>query len=154
MIASAKPANGKPKAKTKTKPAPKPLKSEQTSLRALADQTDALARPRITVPDANSDVDGDVNLAVKGQVNILGAGYVLEVYDGETLVGSSKADPDDSGMVLFTVSADLLEAGKTYTLRLLMNPDDGTTPPNLDHEITITTGGLQTVPNTPPPLIE
>jgi len=154
-MASAKPTNGKPKTKPKPKPAPKPQKREQTSLRALADQTDALARPRITVPDANSDVDGDAALAVKGQVNILGATYVLELFDGETLVGSSKADPDESGMVLFTVSADLLEAGKTYTLRLLMSPDDGTTPPNLDHEITITTGGLQTAPGTPPPpLIE
>jgi len=138
---SANPANGKPTAKKQTKkPAPKPLKIEQTNVQRLVDLAAAIGRPRITVPVANSNVSADANLAVTGQVNVMSATYVLELYDGETLVDSWEADPDDSGTVHFTVPADVLEAGKTYTLRLLMHPDDGATPPNLDHEITITTG--------------
>ena len=80
-------------------------------------------------------------MSVTGQVNIGTLRYRLELWDGTTFILAWDTTPDDSGTVRFTIAEKYLQDGKTYNLVLRVHPDDGTTPPHLDHTITITTNG-------------
>jgi len=139
--AKAKPKPAKPKKPT---PSSKPKKPEQGNVQELMGGASAgagvpIARPRITSPVANADVDDMATLTVTGVVNIGTVRYRLELWDGTTMVGSWIATPDDSMTVRFTISEKFLADGKVYRLVLRVHPDDGSTPPHLDHTITITT---------------
>jgi hypothetical protein len=165
--ASAKPAKGKPKAngtpKAKTKkPAAKPVKLEQQNLQLLTPigtPIDAptlttpaapIARPRITSPLANAEVDETQNLTVTGVVNLGNVRYRLEVLLDGNVVTSQDATPDDGGTVQFTIPAGTLQDGKIYEFRLMVHPDDAGDDGHLDHTITLTTATAQTTP----PIVE
>jgi hypothetical protein len=110
-----------------------------------------IARPRITSPNANSEVDDAQDLTVTGTVNIGTLRYRLELWEGDELLGSWDATPDSSLTVQFTIPEGDLEDGKFYRLVLKVHPDDAGTGTHLDHTITVTTEAATT---TTPPVIE
>ena len=157
--AKAKPANA-PKRVTAPKKAKTPKKAPRARKLVAVERSDAsprfeatgpIARPRITSPNANAEVDDTQDLNVTGTVNIGTVRYRLELWEGNNLRGSWDANPDEFLTVQFTIPEQSLEDGKFYRLVLRVHPDDVGTGTHLDHTITITTEGAAT---TEPPIVE
>ncbi|MBN9117800.1 MAG: hypothetical protein J0I06_01300 [Planctomycetes bacterium] len=125
------------KVKSPKKPTKKPKVTARVAVR--------VARPNITSPVANADVPPGEDLGVSANVNVGDLRYQIELTDvtgdppfptpfvtDATVVG---------GVATGVIPAAQLPAGHTFRIRVLVNPADGSTPPNLDHTITITTTG-------------
>src|SRR5262249_38920455 len=102
-----------------------------------------VARPAITTPTANSEVPADEDLGVAVSINVGDVRYRFELTDitdevpGEPVVWDE--DPLTAGLLTTPIGGEPHQAGRVSRRRLFVPPDDGDTPPNLDHVITVTT---------------
>ena len=150
-VKAAKPKKAAPKAQAKaTKPkaakaAPKPKavkkatkpKAKPKAAAATVDPTLAIVviKPEITAPGDNSNHDATTDLVITAATNDTTVRYrilVTDVSGSPPFPAPTVINVPAPGASPFnaTVPRATFTAGKTYEIKLIVHPSDGTTPPN------------------------